>query len=353
MHISAPAKFNFAFLDKLKGKIHDTFGSINNDPGETVFPSYALPVISLEKLREYIEYSHSLNIRFNYIINHPGLSLNKERVAFFDKLRKMKVDIITVSNHKLIAFLKKEYPFEICTSVASKIDSLDKSLMYRDLGCDILCLDYSKNNDFEFIREVKTKTGLRIKLLANNICLSNCPYRQEHFEKGYGVERFEKQVIKCLKLKLNDLSLIRATGFIHPNNVEEYEKIGVDFLKLASRTKPPDWVINCVTAYYNKSYTGNCFKLMNNSVIETRYATLFKFFCSFLPNSFIRKGAEALYYLTNRKIFHVLSREQEIAALLKVYLTDNMFYMDDKDIFIEPRKKKYLLKEINKVYKDT
>lgn len=350
MNISAPANFDFKLLPKLKGKVHDTYGGLNRDSAESVFPSYALPVISINKLRDYILYSHELGIRFNYIMNNPRFKLDNKRIRFLADLARIGVDMLTLSNPDSIIFVKKEFPFIICSSIACKIDTLEQALFFKDIGCDIICLDYSKNKDFIFINLVKKNTGVKIKLLVNNMCLSDCPYRAEHFEdKMLKGECFEKQFIKCIKIKLNDINLIRETGFIHPEDLKEYEKMGVDFVKLASRTKPTRWIKNCVDAYYYRKYKGNCFKIMNNSIIEGHSSGVINFALIFLPNAVIRKIAHLLFLFTHRLIFMLIYKERNVKAMLRICCAGEIFYMDKKDLYINAEKKKSLLKEINSV----
>jgi len=349
MQISAPTNFDFELIDKLKDRIHDTCGSLNHDPGETVLPSYALPKVSMERLKKYIEYSHARGIKFNYIMNHPNLCPDKQRIVFLDKLEEINVDIVTISNPKLISYIKKEYPFKICSSIACKIDSVERAMMYKDFGCDILCLDDSKNNDLEFIKLLKTKTELQIKILANNICLPDCPYREEHFKKG---EYFEKEIIKCLKLKLNDISLVAKTGFIYPDDLKKYEDMGVDFLKLGGRTKPTQWIVNCVEAYSRKNHKGNYFSLANTSVFESKYSPIFRIILKLFPDFLIKKGVKWLYFLSRKEIFKVFSKEKNIKSLLRIYFTKGIFCMNGKKVSIDREKKDYLLKEVNKILEE-
>ena len=348
MQISAPTNFDFNIIKRLKNIAHDTYGSLNNGVKETIVPTYALPVISMEKLKQYVEYSHTVGIKFNYIMNHIDLPLDRERIAFLDRLNKINVDIITASDPRLIVFLKKEYPFQVCTSVACKINSIEHAIEYRNLGCDILCLDCSKNTDLQFIKLVKRETRAKIKVLANNICLPNCPFAEDHFKDG---EYLERGPLRCLEAKLNDISLIKKTGFIHPNDTKKYEEAGVDFLKLGGRTKPTWWIINCVMAYYKNNYKRNSFRLMNTSASENMCPPIVRNFLVSLPDFFIRRSLVFLYFLTNRRIFRLLSKEKNIKSLLRLYLTRDFFYMDDKEILINRKKKEYLLKEINKILK--
>jgi hypothetical protein len=349
MEISAPTNFDFTVLRKLKNEVYDTYGSLNNNQEESVLQTCTLPTISMEKLKKYVEYSHSLGIKFNYIMNHPDNSINKKIVGLLNKLDKANVDIITASNPKLISFIKREYSFKISSSIACIIDTLAKAKKYESLGCDILCLFYSKNKDLKFIKLVKQKTKSKIKLLVNNLCLIDCPYRTEHLREPQQVGMPE---LKCLKLKLENQSLLQETGFLHPKEMKKYEEIGVDFIKLGGRTKPTWWVINCVNAYYNKKYDGNAFKIMNTTSSENRHSPIIKNLALLFPELFIKKGFIFLHLLSKKRIFKMISQEKNVKDLSKVYLSRDIFNVDKDKISVDKKKKNDLLRAINSILKN-
>lgn len=349
MFISAPTNFDFNIPNRLKNKIHDTYGNLNL-VNEDIITRYTRPAVSVEKLKRYIEYSHSLGIKFDYIINRPGLNPDRQTVALLDSLCKIKVDIITVSNPELISFIKKEYPFYICSSVYCKINSFEKALEYAERGCDTICLDYSKNNDLDFIKLLKSRLNVKIKFIANNICLPDCPYQKEHFNgKGY----LEKASLKCLRLKLNDISLIRKTGFVFPADLDKYEEAGVDYIKLGGRNKPTRWIINCVMSYSKRRYAGNCFRLMNTTGSENRSRFLIKYLLPFLPNSFLKLNFRILHMVTNKELFQLISKEKNIKSLLRIYSADDYFYLDHDKLLVSDKKRAYILKEVEKILSDS
>ncbi len=349
MQISAPTNFDFMIIGQLKNKINCTYGSLNNDPKESVLVDYTIPKISFRQLKEYVEYSHSFNIKFNYIMNYPKIDIDEAKISFLDKLNEINVDMITASDQNLISFIKKKYPFKICSSIVCKIDSLERAMVYKNLGCDILCLDYCRNYDLEFIKRIKTETKLMVLLLANNICLNACPYKEEHFARDGNLE---KAAIKCLKLKLKEPGLIKTTGFIHPNDVKKYEEAGVDFLKIGGRTKPAWWIIDCVSAYSSKNYKKNSFRLMNTFASENKLPKIIKKLIVFLPVAFIKSILLLLHFFSGKKIFILLAKEKELKSFLRVYLTGDFFFVGDKEILVHEKRRDYLLKEIDKFIAD-
>ncbi|GEM_PF-6012480 len=349
MQISAPTNFDFRIINKLKGKITCTYGSLNNDPGESILQAYAIPKISFGQLKEYVEHSHSFGVEFNYIMNYPEIKLDKIKTSFLEKLNKINVDIITAADQNFISFIKKEYSFKICSSVICKINSLERAIMYKELGCDILCLDPSRNNDLEFIKLIKKETNLMISLIANNICLPGCPYKEEHFVRGGNLE---KASIKCLRLKLKDPALIKTTGFIHPGDVKKYEEAGVDFLKIGGRTKPSWWIIDCVSAYSSGSYKKNSYRLMNTFASENKLPEIIKKLIILLPAAFIKSIFLILYFFSGKKVFMLLVKEKNLKSFLRLYLAGDLFFGGDKEILSNEKIRDYLIKEIDKFIAD-
>ncbi len=340
MRISVPTNFDFSVIRRLRGKIYESYGSTNDlVKTYTLLPDYILPVVSMKRLGEYIKYSHEQGVKFNHILNHPGLSLNEDIINILQQLEIMKLDTITISNPQIITYTRNNLPFKICNSVVNKIDSIEKALAFRDLGCHIICLDTSRNKDFKFIELVKARTKLEVKILVNNWCLADCRYSHEHFASNRHLER---HVIKCLRLKINNN--VYDTSFIHPADLTQYERSGVDYIKLGGRTKPGWWIINCATAYWNRNYKGNVFFLMNTFGSENRSWPILRMLISITPCKFIRLAMRVAYFLTRKKIFLVFLGEKSVKPFLVLWLSlKNCMHMDNKGICVTNKDKRYLM----------
>ncbi|MBU1864202.1 MAG: hypothetical protein KKH94_11105 [Candidatus Omnitrophica bacterium] len=343
MLISAPTNFDYRLLRTLHSSVYDVYGNINRD-GESIVPSLFLPLISLRHLKQYIAHAHACGVKFNYIMNHPHILPTNETQQFLDMLRNSAVDIVTISNPELIAFVKKYYPFQICSSIMSKINSINKVREYIKCGCDIICIDYHKNYDFDFIKEIKG-LNVKVKLLVNNICLPDCPYEEGHWEKGVF---YDKSTLHCLRLKLEQPALIEQSGFIRPNDIWRYEKIGVDYIKIGGRTKPTSWIVRCVRYYADRRHAKNYFYIMNTLGTENRYRLPLRTVVFLIPSWSIAILFRCLFYITRRKLFYVLSKEKNLKSLLRIILSSPPFTMTDHGVQIDKRKKTALLREIDK-----
>lgn len=345
LKISVPTNFDFRIIKRLRGLIYDTYGSLDLI-GESAIPAYALPRVSFRKFEYYVRCSHDNGIKFNYVINHPQVALNKSTFSLLDRLSQIKVDLVIVSNPRLITYIKNNYNFSICSSIFCRIDTLEKAEEYNKLGCDIICIDFSRNHDFEFIKKIKDSVKVGVKLLANNACLSDCPYREEHLNRG---GYLCKVLIKCLKLKLLDPDLILQSGFIFPQDLEKYEEAGVDFIKLGGRPMPTWWIIDCASAYCSDRYADNAFRLMNVFGSEHRMPYMAGNLVSLIPASAFRLSFKLLYRLTSRMVFKQLSQEENIKPILRLRMIRDIFRIRGNSIEINNQRKNYLLREIDKI----
>ncbi len=344
MYISAPANFDLKLLSRLKGRIYETYGNLNRE-GEDILPSFYRPAITLPRLKRYVERSHELGIRFNYILNRPDIAISNDTGHFLEELSRINVDSLTLSSRELISFVKRNFAFTVCSSVYCKIDSVEKAAEYGQMGCEVICLDYDRNRDLDFIRDAKARSGAKIKVIANNICLPGCPFQNEHFNSGAGLD---KASLKCLRLKLEDPSLIGRTGFIHPEELDKYAGAGVDFIKIGGRSKPSGWIIDCVEAYSRRSFSGNRFRLMNTSGSENRRLRLTMYLCSFLPGAFLRSLFGLMHAATGKKIFFLLAREKRIRPFLRLYSQAGLFQVRGEDVAVSGKKRSLALSLIEK-----
>ena len=132
MHICAPTNFDLNILNRLQGRIHETYGNLNL-AGEDIISGSTRPEFRLAGLRRYVEHSHGLGIEFNYILNHPGILPSDSVGRFLEELLKLKVDALTISNPELISFARQRFPFRLCCSVYCRVDSPEKALKYKQL----------------------------------------------------------------------------------------------------------------------------------------------------------------------------------------------------------------------------
>jgi collagenase-like PrtC family protease len=57
--------------------------------------------------------------------------------------------------------------------------------------------------------------------------------------------------------------LILKSGWVRPEDVSEYESMGIDIFKIAGRTDPINWILNVMRAYKGRSFDGNLLDILD------------------------------------------------------------------------------------------
>jgi collagenase-like PrtC family protease len=70
---------------------------------------------------------------------------------------------------------------EICASVLGDIDCVQRAVIYRKAGADVITPDVNINRDLKLLKQIKEATNAELKLMVNEGCLYKCPFRKFHF----------------------------------------------------------------------------------------------------------------------------------------------------------------------------
>ena len=181
------------------------------------------------------------------------------------------VEALTIANPLYIREIKKRFPqIEVCASVLSDIDCVQKAVIFKKAGADVITPDVDINRDLNLLKRIKEKTGAEIKLMVNEGCLFRCAFRKFHFnyishksrkpEKGM---RAEDNVfsLNCIQLSKSDPSQILKSGWIRPEDMRQYSEI-TGYFKLVGRTSSKTMILRCVEAYMNENWNGDLLELM-------------------------------------------------------------------------------------------
>jgi len=181
------------------------------------------------------------------------------------------VEALTIANPLYIREIKKRFPrIEVCASVLSDIDCVEKAIIFRKAGADVITPDVNINRDLNLLKKIKEKSGAEIKLMVNEGCLFRCAFRKFHFnyishksrkpEKGM---RAEDNVfsLNCIQFSKGDPSQILKSGWIRPEDMRRYGEI-TNYFKLVGRTSSKTMILRCVEAYMNESWNGDLLELM-------------------------------------------------------------------------------------------
>lgn len=291
MKFNIPINWQNDLLPHLKHPdIIQVYGKLQEDFVGGGRPAFMLPFVSRSKVQEYIAAVNSMGINFNYLLNSVCLR-NEEFTKtgerklrkLLDWLTKIGVSHITVAVPYLVHFVKKIYPhFRITVSSLSYINSVEKAKYWDSVGVEEIVLwDTECNRNFRLLKAIRDNVKCKIQLIANNACLSHCPYRISHYLQTCHLSREKNSRIifradyyhlMCQFYRLNDPVEIIKSQWIRPEDIKYYDKIGVDTLKLVDRMLSTEQLEMVIKAYVNRQYSGNLIDLF--PIVKNAFAKI-------------------------------------------------------------------------------
>jgi collagenase-like PrtC family protease len=268
---------------KLQGHGGNTISEIYlSGPQEYSGAGRIIRQVNPREFFDVIELVHANNIGVNIILNSTceGMSWYEadrieDLISFLMKIcREYKVEAVTVANPLLICEIKQRLPgLIVCASVLSDIDCVQRALVAKQAGADIITPDANINRDIKLLNQIKQATGLDLKIMVNEGCLYKCLYRKFHFNY---VSHYSKEVRReipevknffsyCMAITKKDPSQILKSGWIRPEDLTRYAGIS-DFFKVVGRTRPKSMILRAVKAYMQEHYAGNIFDILCSSL---------------------------------------------------------------------------------------
>ncbi len=239
------------------------------------------PEMEFVEFVRIVDSIHNEGIRVNLLLNSicEGIDWYSSSVlnSTMEYLKRVHeghgVEAVTISNPLYIREVRKRFPqLEICASVLSDINSVEKAVIFRKAGADAITPDVDINRDLSLLKKIKEKTGAEIKLMVNEGCLFRCAFRKFHFNyishksrrPGTGREvKSEDNVfsLNCIQLSKGDLSQILKSGWIRPEDERRYSEI-TGYFKIVGRTSSKSMLLRSVSAYLNENWNGDLLELM-------------------------------------------------------------------------------------------
>jgi len=240
-----------------------------------------VPEMDFEEFAGLADKIHSEGIRVNLLLNSIcegsdwySPAVLKSTMDYLERVHEDHgVEAITIANPLYIREVRKRFPaMEICASVLGDIDCVQKAVIFRKAGADVLTPHVDINRDPALLMKIKNATGARLKLMVNEGCLFRCPFRKFHFnyishksrkpEMRQGVKAEDNVFsLNCLQLSKNDLSQILKSCWIRPEDLRKYEQI-TGYFKLVGRTSSKTMLLRSVEAYMQESWNGDLLELM-------------------------------------------------------------------------------------------
>ncbi|MDD5583824.1 MAG: U32 family peptidase [Candidatus Omnitrophica bacterium] len=221
----------------------------------------------------------SLRIRSQLLLNATcegagGLDAKivSKITGYLKTLQQIGLDSVVVTNPVYISEIRRQLPtITIESSVNCYAKTVEEALYLKDLGVDIITIDRDINRNIPLIRQIKERTGLKIKVMVNEGCLRNCPFRRMHYNliahRPTGIK--EKMTDEfflerwCMKIFLKNPEKVFNIPFIPPDALKYYIPF-VDYFKISSRDNPTSSIEYFLKAYTKEDFNGNLLDLLDS-----------------------------------------------------------------------------------------
>ena len=240
-----------------------------------------VPELDFREFIDVIEKIHKEGIRVNLLLNSvcEGSDWYSSGVlkSTMDYLKRVHeehgIEAITIANPLYIREVRRHFSnLEICASVLGDIDCVEKAVIFRKAGADVITPDVDINRNLTLLKKIKDATNTEIKLMVNEGCLFRCAFRKFHFNyishksRNPGMAKGVKPEdnvfsLNCIQLSKNDPSQLLKSGWIRPEDAGKYGPIS-NYFKLVGRTSSKSMLIRSLAAYMNESWDGDLLELM-------------------------------------------------------------------------------------------
>jgi collagenase-like PrtC family protease len=231
-----------------------------------------------EEIKNLIKTCNSLKISTNLILNglcEGAYFSEKEHIdKIIEEIKTLKeqgLKAITIVNPIYLKIIKNTFPnLKIHNSVKCFINTEKKAEYYSKLGSDIITIDREINRNLNLIKSIKSKTGKEIKLLINEGCIPQCPFRIAHFNEMAHQKDSSFYTSSCINFTKENPETMLASPFIRPEDLHYYKEF-VDYFKLGTRDFSTERIIKTLNAYISESYEGNLYEILLTSLIRSDY----------------------------------------------------------------------------------
>ncbi|NCB48391.1 MAG: hypothetical protein EOM55_02020 [Clostridia bacterium] len=255
-----PADFKIESIKKIlvlnkncKYKVKESYGSLRNSEIGSGRKYFELPDVSYDDLKTYVQECNKNDIDFNYTLNLSCYDNNeftehgKEKLlSYIKKLVDCGIRHFTIAMPSLIELLMNHFPeVKVTLSVITGIDSLSKIerfVKFKNIK-NIYLHEKIYRNLFlvKKITDIAHKNDVKVGVIVNSFCLSDCPFRNYHYNFGAHATNGSSYIIPeyygslCALMKIADKRNVLNAPWIRPNDLEKYVKCGVDRFKISGR----------------------------------------------------------------------------------------------------------------------
>ena len=234
-----------------------------------------MPDVDVEQVSAIVDRVHKAGVRINLLFNSTcegadwyEADVINSKLDYLEFMhRDHGVESVTIANPIYIKETRKRFPdIEICSSVLADIDCVQKAVIHRRAGADVIIPDVNINRNLRLLRDIKKATGATIKLMVNEGCLHHCPWRKFQFNH---ISHQPKEILlngdklfnECQQIIAEDPSQILKSCWVRPEDTAKYDGITSHF-KIVGRDKPRSHVVRTVRAYMEESWQGDLLDIL-------------------------------------------------------------------------------------------
>ena len=290
--IERVSELNLQHTDR---RITEFFGSDRAHAILAARPDFRLPAITMDCFEWYVQKCNDHRIEFNYTMNSilPGtksylIDNKKEIIQFVKTLEKIGVKRITIGNPILLDFVREaSLTIGIEISTIMHVDAITQVKYFKEqYNIDKVCGNLAKNRSLSFTQKMAeycNSIGVKYDLMVNEFCITggerystHCVFRDSCYlvhattstkEEALSMNGYPMGYCMTSR-KTHPANWLRAR-FIRPEDIKQYNKIGVHDFKITGRTGTTDQLIFLAKAYLEESLDGNLLKLWKP--LETIY----------------------------------------------------------------------------------
>jgi collagenase-like PrtC family protease len=248
------------------------YGSLPREA--TVRSALVLPEVAEDEIARQIQQAAELGIKFTYVMNATCLGNRElsedgrwEILQRLEWLRGVGAAAIVTANPYVMELALKNCPeIELQVSVLAAVNDARKATFFRDLGAELIHIDPQVNRDFRRLEAIRRSVDCRLSVVVNEGCLLSCPIRQYHANMiSHSASSIERRYYvdycyyRCSLARGNDPVEYLRAPWIRPEDVHEYEQLGIDLFKVAGREKMGDgagshtpWILHAAQAYHRR-----------------------------------------------------------------------------------------------------
>jgi len=282
MKYSVACNWDPELLEQLSHESSDVdtlFGQITDDPFGGGRGSFLAPRVIREQAKEFIADARKRGFHFNYLFNgacQDNLEMTREgnRLLFnhIEWVAKTGADMVTVTLPILLVWIKRHFPdFKVVVSSWARVANVKRAKYWEDLGADEIILAESATRDFAALRSMRRALRCTLEVIANPSCLYLCYLDTNHINMmshsaqgghisgGFVLDHCQ---VYCQRMKLGKPDELIKARWIRPEDVEDYDEVGIDSLKLLERFRTTGTMMQVVRAYEQRRFDGNLVELL-------------------------------------------------------------------------------------------